>query len=269
MKKIIYTLLCSTIFTMANAQTNDIKTNNDFIKKVNNKLSTIKATEYLAKCNIDYAENKPILITYSGKFEIDPSDSVIGCRYILMTTGASILHDNTQTYDGFTNDISVYNKGVVSSLYKKALYVTDLKKYPKQIQVDKGSFIFYELLQSFLHYSEPEENTIDSTTEITSKEEEGSLYQLITYNTKFRDSEDKSLIVNKSVSLQVTNDYLPIKLTYKVVLKGKLAVLQLFNVEKYKLLERIPDSEFSPTLLGKYNHTYSYQGKKKGYVIKP
>lgn len=262
MKKILSILTCTSFFVVSNAQTNDVKAIDAFVKKVNNKLITIKAAEYVANGTTSYQEGKPMLdFTVACKFQFTPFDSFSKYSYIHNYKGVpSSLYS-------YLNDISLYNDEVIYKLEKDTLYVTDLNKYSDKVSnIKKNPNAFVELLSDFMQNYGVKPGT---KTEITNETKNNINYHVISYTTTEQNDsstlDGKQWITTKT-SLYVTDDYLPVKMVIKEK-SSSSTTTSAYTVESYKLLESIPDEEFLPQILGNYKNKYHYQGDKLGYVL--
>lgn len=262
MKKTITILPCLFFLVFANAQIADVKTMDDFIKKVNDKLITIQAAEYSASSTTIYRKQKPLLdFTVNCKFQFTPFDSLSKYRYLRDYKGS------TSSMYSYLNDLSLYNNEVHYRLDKDMLYITDVKKYEdKRWNIKKNPNIFNELLYNFL---ESYGRVLITATEITSETKNNKSYRIISYTTKERNDSgafDGKQWINTKTSLYVTDDYLPLILN--IVEETSLGTTTLeYSVKNYKLLETIPDDEFLPKKLGSYKDTYHYQGDELGYIL--
>lgn len=257
MKKIIYTLLCICFFAFAKAQSKDVKAVNAIVEKVNNKLKTIKAAEYTF---LHSSPNMTSTYVRKGYFEKLPSDTLAGCKFFVKTElGYSILYDGVNRYNMDTDTLRVVNAIQFS---KKSIVKGD-----SQIPM-----IFDALLQQFiLEYGENSEmiianqknNFMKST--VKTKKENNVDYYVITCNRAYQEY-DFGPHINKEVVLYVTTDYLPVKLmvTRKI---DKATIEDDYFIEKYKLLESMPQGSFLPTVLGNPVKTYIVSDLDKDYYF--
>lgn len=238
MKKIISTVFCICFFAFANAQTNTIKAADTFLEKVNNKLSTIKAAEYSM---IDKTGNsKPEIFTSSGYFEKVPSDTLIGCKVFIKTEfGTSILYDGVNRYNMSNDTLRIVNElrfSKIPQLTKRPQLPTFFNDVLKKFMLVYGTtpeMVNYNIKNSFLK------------TNVAKVKKDNVVYHTISSEIIFK----KEPLEKVTATLYTTEDYLPLKVITTAQM-GKTITKEECFIEKYKLLESMPEGSFSPEVLG-------------------
>lgn len=254
MKKIIYTLLCICFFTAINAQTNDIQAANAFIKKVHDRVSQIKAAEFLVKRTYPQrtGESSPYIKEVKGFFKVVPDDKAAGCNYFIESGFEKKLYNGKNKYD-----YTFYEEG--------SLDIADTKKYPEQAKLEyMNPNPFQDLLNTFEEQfgqtAEEAEHHFKEDgmkVKISVEEKDNKTYHLLSY-----EFDPKNHIV-AIATIYVTKDFLPEKIVIKSPWYGNGSA----SIENYTLLDDIPDNRFSISLLGEYTTISHYEGPENGYVI--
>lgn len=238
MRKIIYVLICICFCAFAKAQSKDVKIVNDFIEKVNQKLSTIKAAEYSMIHKVSNSESE--VFTSSGYFEKLPSDKLVGCRFLIKTElGYSILYDGVNRYNMDVDTLRIVSQN-------------EFSKVPANREEPQSPMVFNDLLNQFmLDFGSTSEMTNDYIknysikVNIVKEEINNVSYYAISCKSIWRKNPSSKMYS----TLYTTEDYLPLKLII-IDQNDKSISKQEYFVENYKILPSMPEGSFLPEALG-------------------
>lgn len=251
MKKIIYSIVCISFFAISHAQSNDIQEANAFIKKVHDRVSQVKAAEFLVKRTypLEKGQTSASVREIKGFFKVVPDDKATGYNYFIQFGDEKMMYDGKNSYG--------------SSAYGGSLDIADTKKYPDQARLKFMSpNPFENLLDLFEDQygktaEKAETNFKDGmTVKISFETNAGIVYNVISYSLNYEANK------NYKGTIYTTKDYLPVKLVTKFSGYDE----ENYTIENYTLLKNIPNTKFSVSLMDSYSVIYRYKGEENGYV---